>query len=55
MVAGDYFSTPFPLNLLFILDGGGFAQTTFSVPPALLGTPWLSLQGAVFNPSCSGY
>jgi hypothetical protein len=50
--AADYYALTFPLNLLFILDPTGHAQTTFSVPTPLLGTPWVELQGAVLAPGC---
>ena len=52
-IVGDFFTSPFPLNYLFLLDASGQAETTFTVPASVLGTPWVSLQGAVPNVSCA--
>jgi hypothetical protein len=52
-IVADYNTTPFPLNLLFVLDGNGFAQTTFTVPAALTSSLFLMIQGAVGNQPCS--
>jgi hypothetical protein len=52
-IAGDFFTSPFPLNYLFLLNGSGVQQTTFTVPAAVLGAPWVSFQGAVYNPACA--
>lgn len=51
-VVGDFFTSPFPLNYLFVLNSSGAAETSFTVPTSVLGTPWVSLQGAVFTPGC---
>lgn len=51
-IVGDFFTSPFPLNYQFILNGSGTAETTFSVPASVLGAPWVSLQGAVASATC---
>lgn len=52
-IVGDFFTSPFPLNYFFILNAAGFQQTSFTVPTSVLGSPWLTIQGAVANPGCS--
>lgn len=53
-VVGDFYTTPFPLNYLFVLDGNGEAELTFTVPASALGAgPWVALQGAVSHPGCA--
>ncbi|HYC76815.1 MAG TPA: LamG domain-containing protein [Planctomycetota bacterium] len=53
-IPGDWFTSPFPLNYLFILDAAGKNESSFTVPASLLGSPWLSIQGAVFDAGCAG-
>ncbi len=53
-VVGDHVHTPLSINDLFVTDTNGAPQTTFTVPIAVLGAPWVTRQGAAFAPSCGG-
>ncbi len=52
VIVGDFFSTPFPLNYQFITNASGFAEMSFTLPSSLLGSPFVSLQGAFLDLSC---
>ncbi len=52
VIVGDFFTTPFPLNYQFITNASGFAEMSFTLPSSLLGTPFVSLQGAFLDLAC---